>query len=236
VRTLIGGGSYPAAYKGTMIRAVKITTDVTSHFFATDALTFQGNKYEARLKQESVVPIKRFRSLQTDAAMILLSNENGAIEDLIAVEKFEGAEAVLMDLLRDLDPLDGFELLRGVLTDRIMRFGSIEWDIIPTWDAAGTEAPIRDYMRTCSFRFKKPECGYVDGVDPDDPGTGLPFVVCPKDLTACTARGREHSYPGFIHVTRELSAAFPPPASVSGPSAEGERAGFIDRISRFMPT
>ncbi len=207
-RKLVNGADFPSGYRGRLIRLAEVTTEVGTHYFATERVSFGGNLHEPWLVANEA--IRRHRSLQVDSAVLSLQNADRQMEALIFSEQFEGAKVKLLDLLYDLDPANALELVRGVLSDREMAEATVEWSIVPTWDATSVEAPRRVFSRTCTFRFKGAECGYVDGVDPDDPGTGLPFLVCPKDFAACQARGRAHRYPGFIHITRELQQVYPP--------------------------
>ncbi len=207
-RKLTGGGAFPSNYRGRLIRLAQVTTDVTTHYFAAASLNFGGNLYKTWLTADE--PIRRFRSLRVDAATLKLQNADKQMEALIFAEKFEGAAVKIFDLLYDLATPDTVELIRGVLTDREMREAAVEWSIVPTWDSTTIDVPRRVYSRTCTFRFKAAECGYVDGVHADDPGTMLPFVSCPKDFAACTARERTARFPGFIHITNDLERVFPP--------------------------
>ena len=208
MRKLVSGAAYPTDYRGPTVRVVQISTDVQTHYLGEREVFWNGNSYKPWLVVDQA--IQRFRSLQVDAATVKLQNADGQLEALIFAEKFEGASVRVLDILTALNPVDAMELIRGVMTDRSSNQQSSEWQIVPIWDPGTVESPRRVYSRTCTFRFKGAECGYVDGVDPDDPGTGLPFVVCPKDFAACQARGRAHRYPGFIHITRELQQVFPP--------------------------
>jgi phage-related protein len=74
-------------------------------------------------------------------------------------------------------------------------------------DPSSAQIPQRKYSALCVWDFKDANCGYVDGVDPDDPATGQPFTVCPKDLPSCMARGRQQRFPGFLTITRDLTEA-----------------------------
>jgi hypothetical protein len=78
---------------------------------------------------------------------------------------------------------------------------TLEGDLDPT----ATEIPRRKYSNLCVWDFKDSNCGYVDGTDPNNPETGQPYLVCPKDFLSCRARGREHRFPGFLHITRDLT-------------------------------
>ncbi len=215
-RQLVNGADFPSGYRGRLIRLAEVTTDVGTHFFATERVSFVGNLYEPWLVSNEA--ILRRRSLQVDSAMLSLQNADRQMEALIFAEQFEGAKVKLLDLLYDLDPANAMELVRGVLSDREMTEETVEWSIVPTWDATTVEAPRRVYSRTCTFRFKSPECGYVDGLDPDET-PGVPFATCPKDFQACVDRGRKQNFPGFIHVTQALQQAFPPPTSIASSSS-----------------
>jgi hypothetical protein len=74
-------------------------------------------------------------------------------------------------------------------------------------DPTAAQVPARKYSALCVWDFKDGNCGYADGADPNDPGTGLPFVTCSKDLDSCKARGRSQRFPGFLTITRELTEA-----------------------------
>ena len=202
-RKLTGGGDFPSGYRGRLVRLAEVTTDTGAHYFATASHNWGGNVYKPWLVADE--PIRRFRSLRVDAATLKLQNASKQMETLIFAEKFEGASVKVFDLLYDLATRDTVELIRGVLTDRQMTEATVEWSIVPVWDATTLDAPRRVYSRTCTFRFKGAECGYDPGIHAGS------FTTCPKDFAACTARERTAKFPGFIHITNDLQRVFPPP-------------------------
>ena len=207
-RKLVSGAAFPRNYRGRTVRLAQITTNGRTHYFSTEPVTYDGNTYQDWLVMDA--PLRRFRSLRVDSASLKLQNADGQLEALVFAQEFEGAEVRVLELLDDLTPTkDALELVRGVLADRAANQQFIEWSIVPAWDPVTVAAPGRVFSRTCTFRFKAPECGYRDGVSPHDPATGQPYLACPKDFAACQARGRRHRFPGFIHITRKLEQVYP---------------------------
>jgi hypothetical protein len=228
-RKMISGNAYPVQYRGQLIKLAIITTDAAAHYFAAEETDYAGNHYLPWLVIEQ--PIHRYRSLQADSATISLQNADGELEILMAAERFEGAGIVLLDLFTELTGIggglpDACELLHGILNGGINNSGMANgavasWNIVPAYDPTTIGAPPRIYATDCSNRFRKPMCGYTAGVDPNDPGTGLPYVICTKDFAACTARGRTHRYTGFVHVTLTTTAVYPP-AGGRVPGGDGD--------------
>jgi len=117
----------------------------------------------------------------------------------------QGVEATLQRLF--LPANEAVILLRGrvgevQLNERDATL-TLEGDLDPT----AAQIPQRKYSALCVWNFKDSRCGYTDGVDPDNPATGQPFTVCPKDLLSCQARGRQQRFPGFLTITRDLTEA-----------------------------
>lgn len=243
-RNLVSGAAYPTNFRGQVIRLAEITTrkvsdnTIVTHYFATEETIYAGNLYKPWLVMDE--PVHRFRSLQVPQSGIKLQNADGTLETLLAVQKWEGATVKILDFFPDVSDIgegrpDAVELIRGVLGERQADEALASWPVVPAWDPATVEAPRRPFSRACTWRFKGNECGYVDGVDPNDPGTGLPFVTCPKDVTACTARGRAHRFPGFIHISRELVQVYPSSeAARGGAGGSSQRGGGAGRAARVL--
>ncbi len=145
------------------------------------------------------------RGLEMDGGLVRLSNIDRTLAQDLRDTDFEGAIALLQVLF--LDAEEAVTLFDGRIFASELTESAAEFRLGSELDPTAFSFPKRDYSALCAWRFKGAECGYVDGVDPNDPGTGLPFVICPKDTTACAARGRTHRFGGFVHVTRDVTEA-----------------------------
>lgn len=236
-RTTQAGTAYPRQYRGETVRLAQVTTNLKTHYFADAETDFNGQHYIGWLIVDE--PIHRYDSLQRDDASLKLSNVTGDLEAMVFAEVWEGALVVLLDYFTALGKglTATVELIRGKLGARVQADEQImAWNLLPLYDPQKISAPSEIFAENCGFRFKDNRCGYVNGVDPNDPATGLPFVLCDKNLAHCQARGRAHRYPGFVQVTFDLIKLYPPkahPASGSG----GRVSNFsgLGEARRFAP-
>ena len=205
MRTTVGGSAYPVAYRGEVIRLAQITTDLATHYFATAETDFDGQHYLPWLIIDEA--IHYYRSFQADSAAIKLQNVDGQVETLLAAEEFSGAKIILYDYFTGLG--DGWtevvELIRGVLSECQADEKTCGWQIVPTWDPASIEAPIRTIEHSCPWKYNSPECGH----------TGAPST-CDKTYATCNVTmANAHRFGGFIQITATLQALYPaatPPA------------------------
>lgn len=182
---------------------LSFTVGATSYYFAEDQVVFQGNTYKPHLILES--PIRYSQRLQLEPVSVRLQNIDLQTAAMLQAEQsnLQGVEATFERLF--LAANEAVILFRGrigeVQLDERTAALTLEGDLDPT----ATAIPKRKYSNLCVWDFKDANCGYVDGVDPNDPATGQPFVICPKDFLSCQARGRPHRFPGFLHITRDLT-------------------------------
>ena len=194
-----------AGDKHQVCHLLSFTVFGTNYYFAEDQVTFQGNAYAPHLMLDS--PIRLTEQLRLEPVRLRLQNIDLQTAQMLKTEQsdVQGVEATVERLF--LAANEAVILFRGrigeiQLNERDAAL-TLEGDLDPT----ATELPRRKYSNLCVWDFKDANCGYADGVDPDDPQTGQPFLVCPKDFASCRARGREHRFPGFLHITRDLTEA-----------------------------
>ena len=199
IQTLLAGTTHRVCH------LLSFTVGATNYYFAEDQVVFQGNTYKPHLILES--PIRCSQRLQLEPVSVRLQNIDLQTAAMLQTEQsdLQGVEATLQRLF--LPANEAVILFRGrvgevQLNERDATL-TLEGDLDPTAAAI----PQRKYSTLCVWDFKDSDCGYVDGVDPDDPATGQPFLVCPKDFASCQARGRPHRFPGFLHITRDLTEA-----------------------------
>jgi len=221
-RKLISGAEYPEKYRGEVIRLAEIATNVAIHYFGAKQTIYLGHLYlpllvmaesgESGEPQFVGAPIHRIRSQQVDGASITLQNADGQMEAWLLAEKWEGAAVRLLDFFPPL--YDACHLIRGALSNRQADDIYVSFDIVPDWDAGNIETPPRNYSRTCTWRFKKPPCGYVGDV-----------TSCDKDYASCTAHGRTHRFNGFVQVNASLVSRYPPTRDGGGGGDARRRGG-----------
>ena len=179
------------------------TVGATTYRFAEDRITHIGNLYQPHLildagpkysEQLQLHPVTvRLQNITLETARMLKDEGTGV----------QGQEATLERLF--LQAGETVILFRG----RISEISVDEQEAVLTLsgelDPTSAQIPRRKYSALCVWEFKDASCGYSDGVDPIDPATSLPYTVCPKDLASCQARGRQHRFPGFLTITRELT-------------------------------
>ena len=179
------------------------TVGETTYRFAEDQVVHLGNLYQPHLLLDS--PIRSSQKLELNPVAVRLQNIDLQTASLLQAEQSDlpGVEATLERLF--LAANESVILFRGrigeIAVDERSATLTLEGDLDPT----AARVPTRKYSSLCVWDFKDSNCGYTDGVDPDDPVTGLPFLTCPKDFLSCQARGRQHRFPGFLHVTRDLT-------------------------------
>ena len=199
IQTLLAGTTH------RVVHLLSFTVGATNYYFAEDQVVFQGNTYAPHLILES--PIRYSQRLQLEPVSARLQNIDLQTASLLQTEQsdLQGVEATFERLFVPVN--EAVILFRGrigeVQLDERAAALTLEGDLDPT----ATTLPKRKYSNLCVWDFKDSNCGYVDGVDPDDPATGQPFAVCPKDFLSCQARGRLHRFPGFLHITRDLTEA-----------------------------
>ena len=184
---------------------LSFTLGATTYRFAEDQVVFQGNVYASRLVLES--PVKYTQKLRLEPVVVSLQNITLETAQILKAEQsdLQGVEATLQRLF--LKANAAVILFIGRISEIELNERSAVLTLAGDLDPTATQVPRRKYSSLCVWDFKDPNCGYVNGVDPDDPDTGLPFVACPKDFASCQARRRQHRFPGFIHITRDLTQA-----------------------------
>jgi hypothetical protein len=215
-RKCVSGAEYPTNYRGEKIRLAQITTIRLSdgqpiyRYFATKETDYAGEHYLPWLVMDQ--PIHLYRSLQVDAGAIKLQNTDGQLEAMIVVERWEGAAVRILDYFTGLGEglTDAVELIRGVLSNRQAGYTMMAWDIVPDWDPGTLEGPPRNYSRTCTWRFKSNQCGYV-GAE----------TTCAKTYAACTAHAQTHRFNGFLQVNATLEKVYTPPPAPAPPRRTG---------------
>ncbi len=182
---------------------LSFTASGTNYYFAEDQVQFQGNTYAPHLVLDSAIRLTEH--LRAEPVMVRLQNIDLQTAKVLDIERsdMQGIEATIQRLFPAAN--EAVILFRGrigeIRVDERTASLRLEGDLDPT----ATEIPRRKYSNLCAWDFKDANCGYEDGTDPDDPGTGQPFLACPKDFLSCQARGRQHRFPGFLHITRALT-------------------------------
>ena len=199
IQTLLAGTTH------RVVHLLSFTAGATNYYFAEDQVVFQGNTYKPHLILES--PIRYSQRLQLEPVQVRLQNIDLQTASLLKTQQtnLQGVEATVQRLFLPVN--EAVILLRGrigeVELDERTAGLTLEGDLDPT----ASRIPARKYSPACAWDFKDSNCGYVGGVDPNDPATGQPFAVCPKDFLSCQARGRSHRFSGFLHITRDLTEA-----------------------------
>jgi phage-related protein len=194
-----------AQNRSSVCHLLSFAVGQASYWFAEDQVRFQGNLYQPWLSLDS--PVKYTQKLQLDRVTVKLQNlslDTAAILKATGSD-MQGAEARLQRLY--LNANDAVTLFVGRIADIDVDEQSATITLAGDLDPTASQVPTRKYSATCVWVFKDQECGYTDGVDPLDPATSAPFATCPKDFLSCGARGRQHRFPGFIHISRDLTLA-----------------------------
>ena len=197
IQAALAGGRHEVCH------LLSFTVFSTNYYFAEDQVTFQGNTYAPHLVIDSAIRLSE--QLRVEPVTVRLQNIDLQTAAVLDFERsdLQGVEATIERLL--LAANEAVILFRGrigeVRIDERTAVLTLEGDLDPT----ATEIPRRKYSNLCVWDFKDTNCGYADGTDPNNPATGQPFLICPKDFLSCSARGREHRFPGFLHITRDLT-------------------------------
>ena len=197
IQAAIGSGKHQVCH------LLSFTVFGTNYYFAEDAVTFQGNAYLPDLVLDSAIRLSE--QLRVEPVTVRLQNIDLRTAEVMDLERsdLQGIEGTIERLY--LAANEAVILFRGrigeVRINEQTAVLTLEGDLDPT----ATEIPRRKYSNLCVWDFKDSNCGYVDGTDPNNPETGQPYLVCPKDFLSCRARGREHRFPGFLHITRDLT-------------------------------
>lgn len=179
------------------------TVGATPYRFAEDRVQYQGNLYLPHLRLDS--PVRYSNGLELQPVTVKLQNITLETARMLQTEQsdLQGVEATLERLF--LRANEAVILFRGRIGEVALDENQATLTLVGELDPTATAVPQRKYSNLCVWTFKDSNCGYTDGVDPDDPATGLPFAICPKDFLSCQARGRQHRFPGFLHITRDLT-------------------------------
>lgn len=171
--------------------------------FAEDHITHLGNLYLPHLRLEAGP--KYSEQLQLYPVTVRLQNITLETAQWLREEgaSLQGQEATLERLF--LEAGETVILFRGRISEMEVGEREATLRLAGELDPSAPRIPRRKYSALCVWDFKDDNCGYRDGLDPDDPATGQPFLHCPKDLESCKGRGRAHRFPGFLTITRELT-------------------------------
>ncbi len=145
-------------YSGPMLWLADITArSGANHFFAEDAVSFAGNSYLPYLR---LLEGPRFtRTLEADFGSLELINTDLVVGSLLHAEAFEGALCELRQLLVGLG--EAVLILRGRLTEQEETDQGARFRLVSELDPAQLELPARSYAPLCTWRFRKPPCGYL---------------------------------------------------------------------------
>jgi hypothetical protein len=194
-----------AATPSRVCHLLSFTAGATAYRFAEDRVVFQGNLYLPRLVLES--PVTYTNELQLDPVRVRLQNITLETAAMLQAEQssLQGVEGSLARLF--LRANEAVTLFAGKISEVQIEEQTATLTLAGELDPTAAPIPRRKYSALCVWDFKDANCGYADFEDPLDPATALPYVTCPKDFMSCQARGRQHRFPGFIHISRELTQA-----------------------------
>ncbi len=192
-----------AQNRSAVCHLLSFAVGTTTYRFAEDRVRFQGNLYQPWLILNSAV--RYTQKLQLDPVRVNL--QNISLETVAMLKDtgsdIQGVEATLQRLYLNIN---------DVVTLFVGRIAQIDIDqqsaaimLAGDLDPTASQVPTRKFSAMCVWNFKDSDCGYTDGVDPADPSTNAPYAACPKDFLSCVARGRQHRFPGFIHISRDLT-------------------------------
>lgn len=193
-----------AQYGSAVCHLLSFTVGNISFYFADDAVSFQGNSYQPWLILDS--PVHYTQKLQLDPVTVTLQNVSLDVAATLQSlqSDIQGAEATLRRLYFAAN--DAVTLFVGSIGAIDIDERNVTITIVGNLDPAATQVPVRKYSATCVWAFQDDNCGYTNA-DPVDPSTDASFVSCPKDFLSCGARGRQHRFPGFLHISRDLTLA-----------------------------
>ena len=174
----------------------------TTYYFADDQVTFQGHLHQPWLVLDSA--IRYTQQLQLDPVTVRLQNITLEMAELLksSSDDIQGAEARLQRLY--LPASEAVTLFVGRIAQIAVDDQTATIQLAGDLDPTASQVPRRKYSATCAWDFKDADCGYTTN-DPVDPATNLPFTACPKDFLSCQARGRQHRFSGFIHISRDVT-------------------------------
>jgi len=185
------------------VHLLTFTIGETTYRFSEDHIQHLGNSYEPGLLMKG--PIRYSEQLRVDPVALAIENvtlEMAAILKDVAHD-IQGQEATLERLYL---PAAGTLLLfRGRIGEIAVTEREAMLTLITEFDPLASRIPSRRYSALCTWNFMDSNCGYVPNEDPLDPLTATPFTSCSKDFLSCEQRGRMHRFPGFLHLTREVS-------------------------------
>ena len=198
IQTLIGSGEAQRT-----VHLLTFTVGATMYRFAEDAITHVGNPYLPHLIVESGP--KYSEQLQSHPVKVRLQNITLEMAQILKAEGagLQGQEATLERLF--LAARETVVLFQGRISEIAVNEREATLTLASELDPISAQIPSRKYSALCTWDFKDSNCGYVNGLDPNDPTTGEPYTVCPKDLASCQARGRQQRFPGFLTITRGLT-------------------------------
>jgi hypothetical protein len=187
------------------VHLLTFTVGETTYRFSEDHISHLGNAYEAGLLMKG--PIRYSEQLRVDPVVLAIQNVTLEIATILkdVAHEVQGQEASLERLY--LPAAETLLLFRGRVGEIGVDERAASLTLITEFDPLASRIPPRQYSALCAWNFMDSNCGYVPNEDPLDPLTAIPFISCPKDFTSCEQRGRTHRFPGFLHLTREVSEA-----------------------------
>lgn len=186
-----------------IVHLLSFTVGETNYYFSEDQLSFLGNQYQAGLRLPSRIHYSS--RLETDPVQVAIENVSLEMSSALSglASSIQGQEAALLRLFPQ--AMESLALFRGRISEVNVNESQAVLTLITEFDPAATNLPLRKYSALCSWSFADSNCGYSEEEGPLDPQTATPFTSCPKDFFSCGARGRQHRFPGFLHLTREVS-------------------------------
>jgi hypothetical protein len=205
-----------AQNRSSVCHLLSFAVGSTIYRFAEDQASFEGHVYKAGLILNS--PIKASQTLLLNPVTIHLHNITLETAAMLQLEgaAAQGVEATLRRLY--LAANEAVTLFVGRVAEIDIDQNTAAITLAGEIDPTASQVPARKYSATCVWDFKDSNCGYTNGIDPADSSTGAPFTSCPKDFFSCVARGRQRRFPGFIHISRDLTLSIEgqAPASQAG--------------------
>lgn len=146
-------------YKGPLVWLADITTRAgAAHFFATEAVSFGGNSYQAYLRV--IEGIRQKRTFEPPTGEIELINTDLVVGKLLETEDFEGARCHLRQLLLGVD--EAIEFPRFQLSEQEERPKAVRFRLVSDFDPGQIQVPGVTYSQFCTWRFKTGPCKYRD--------------------------------------------------------------------------
>ncbi len=178
----------------------------TTYYLAEDAVRAGGIDYLPYLKGD--FSVKYDQKLQVNPVAVQLDNVDLAMVKIMRTQQtaVQGVPATLSRFWREIN--ESLVLFTGIVKSMDVDERTVMLTLGGGLDPTASQVPARQYLAKCAWKFKDARCGYVDGVDPDDPLTSLPYTACPKDFLSCTDRGRKHRFPGFLHIMPDLTRLY----------------------------